>query len=98
MASPMKAIAAKCKDCIYDPLDNGRWTQQVEGCTSTDCALHEHRPVTAATKELRRQEKVANMSPEELEKYEAKREAARGRFDRNKMYRKVYGSSKAGSL
>ena len=96
MASPMKAIAAKCKDCIYDPLDAGRWTQQVEGCTSTDCALHEHRPVTSATKELRKQEKIANMTPEELVKYEAKREKARAGFKRNDTYRKVYGSSGIG--
>jgi hypothetical protein len=39
-----RAINAKCKDCIYDPVDFGTWRQQVEACTSTDCALWEHRP------------------------------------------------------
>jgi hypothetical protein len=39
-----KAINAKCKDCIFDPVGGGSWRQQVERCTSTDCALFEHRP------------------------------------------------------
>jgi len=39
-----KAINAKCKDCIYDPVDGGTWREQVQRCTSTDCALFEHRP------------------------------------------------------
>lgn len=35
-----KAIDAKCKDCIYDPLSGlGTWKQQVQGCTSKDCGL-----------------------------------------------------------
>ena len=39
-----QAIDAKCKDCIYDPLDDGTWRQQVEGCDITDCALWNYRP------------------------------------------------------
>ena len=35
-----KAIDAKCKDCIYDPLSGlGTWKQQVQGCTSKECGL-----------------------------------------------------------
>ena len=39
-----QAINAKCKDCIYDPLDRGTWRQQVEACTFIDCPLYEYRP------------------------------------------------------
>ena len=39
-----KAIEAKCRDCIYDPLDDGAWRQQVERCEITDCALYPYRP------------------------------------------------------
>ena len=41
-----KAINAKCRDCIYDPVDGGTWRQQVEACTSPDCALFQLRPVS----------------------------------------------------
>ncbi len=45
--SMRKAINAKCKDCIYDPKSGlGTWRQQVEGCTSTNCALYPLRPVS----------------------------------------------------
>jgi hypothetical protein len=44
--SSRKAINAKCKDCIYDPVDGGTWRQQVEACTSPDCALFQLRPVS----------------------------------------------------
>ena len=39
-----QAIAAKCKECTYDPLDDGTWKQQVQRCDITDCALHPYRP------------------------------------------------------
>ena len=42
--SRQQAIEAKCKDCIYDPLDDGTWRQQVERCEITDCALWNYRP------------------------------------------------------
>ena len=38
------AIEAKCKECIYDPLDDGTWRQQVEGCDLVDCSLWGYRP------------------------------------------------------
>ncbi len=42
-----KAINAKCKDCIYDPLSGlGSWRKQVEGCPSTSCSLYPFRPKT----------------------------------------------------
>lgn len=50
--SPRQAIAAKCKDCIYDPLSGlGTWLQQVTGCTSSDCALYPFRPLSSASEE-----------------------------------------------
>ena len=39
-----QAIAAKCKECTYDPLDDGTWRQQVEQCELTACALYPYRP------------------------------------------------------
>jgi len=40
-----KAIAAKCKECIYDELDQGTWRQQVKACGIESCALHPYRPM-----------------------------------------------------
>ena len=40
-----KAIAAKCKECIYDELDEGTWRQQVKACDIESCALHPYRPM-----------------------------------------------------
>ena len=39
-----QAIDAKCKECTYDPLDDGTWRQQVEQCELTACALYPYRP------------------------------------------------------
>ena len=39
-----QAIAAKCKECTYDSLDDGTWKQQVQRCDITDCALYPYRP------------------------------------------------------
>lgn len=43
--SRSKAIADKCKSCIYDPIARGAWREQVADCVSADCALHPVRPV-----------------------------------------------------
>lgn len=43
--SRVQAIAAKCKDCIYDPLERGAWREQVAACTLVHCALFPVRPV-----------------------------------------------------
>ena len=40
-----EAIEAKCKECIYDPLDDGTWRQQVKACAIDTCALHPYRPM-----------------------------------------------------
>ena len=45
MASLRKAIDAKCKDCIHDPLSGlGAWREQVQLCTVTSCPLWPVRP------------------------------------------------------
>ena len=44
------AVEAKCKDCIYDPLDVGTWRQQVSLCTSEGCPLCPVRPVSEVRK------------------------------------------------
>lgn len=40
-----KAIDAKCKDCIYDPVAPGTWRIQVFFCTVRTCPLYEVRPM-----------------------------------------------------
>jgi hypothetical protein len=40
------AINAMCKGCLYDPGNgNGAWREQVQACTSSNCALHAVRPL-----------------------------------------------------
>ena len=46
-----QAIAAKCRDCSYDPLAGGTWKQQTEGCNAPTCPLYPYRPRSAAGKE-----------------------------------------------
>ena len=40
-----EAIDAKCKECIYDPEEDGTWRQQVKACAIDSCALHPYRPM-----------------------------------------------------
>lgn len=45
MKSLRKAIDAKCKDCIHDPLSGlGAWREQVAKCAISSCPLWEVRP------------------------------------------------------
>jgi hypothetical protein len=39
-----RAVNAKCKDCIYDPLAGGTWRAQVAACTCVRCPLFAFRP------------------------------------------------------
>ena len=45
-----QAINAKCKDCIYDPLDTGTCLKQTELCTMEDCSLYPYRPIPQGSK------------------------------------------------
>jgi|TARA_R110002096_G_C14605202_1_gene723000 hypothetical protein len=45
-----RAINDKCKDCIYDPVEDGTWLKQVENCEIPTCPLWRVRPVTQASK------------------------------------------------
>ena len=78
--TPRKAIAEKCKDCIYDELDIGTCNFQIENCESIDCSLYEHRPLTNATQTRLKEERYQNTSPEERIKADKKAEEARKRF------------------
>lgn len=40
-----EAIDAKCKDCIFDECEPGRWRQQVAACTCITCPLYPVRPL-----------------------------------------------------
>jgi len=46
------AVNAKCKDCIYDRGTPGTWRMQVGLCTSSNCPLHDYRPLPENAAEL----------------------------------------------
>jgi|APSaa5957512622_1039677.scaffolds.fasta_scaffold198637_1 hypothetical protein len=84
MSIPKSVIAAKCENCIYDTLNGGSRLEQIEGCTSEGtCALWPYRPLTGKTRERLKEERIAAMSPEELDAHNRKREIARERFRKN---------------
>jgi hypothetical protein len=40
-----KAIDAKCKECLFDPIGgSGKWREQVGACTAYSCPLFGVRP------------------------------------------------------
>lgn len=80
--TPMKAIAAKCKECIYDEeaMGAGTMLQQIEDCTAPDCALFSLRPVTVKTRQKRRQAEIDAMTPEQLQEHEKRVKLAKERF------------------
>ncbi len=41
------AVAAKCADCIFDPLASGTKYQQIAACTVFECPLWPIRPLAA---------------------------------------------------
>ena len=82
--TPMKAIKAKCIDCIVDPIDKGTHIQQIENCTDTTCALHEHRPLTHRTKTFIKEKRIEAMSDIERQAYYNKAEIVRKRFMKNR--------------
>lgn len=47
-----RAIDAKCRECIHDPFARGTWREQVEGCSSSNCALHPFRPRSRARRNV----------------------------------------------
>ncbi len=48
-----QAINQMCKGCIYDSGAAGNWRQQVSACTSSNCPLFPHRPVSTTDKRKR---------------------------------------------
>ncbi len=77
-----QAIHAFCKMCIYDEgsLGAGTWRKQTTDCTSHDCPLYDYRPLDITAKNERTAERVANMTPEQLAKREAKAQAFKERI------------------
>jgi hypothetical protein len=65
MTSLRKAIDAKCKECIYDPCQNGTWRQQVEACTSPSCPLFSVRPLPIANNSSNLVEKYGELAQNE---------------------------------
>ena len=48
MPSYKKAINAMCRQCLYDPEQEGAWREQVTACTDYRCALYSVRPITTS--------------------------------------------------
>jgi hypothetical protein len=63
--SPKRAIADHCKGCIYDHHCSGNWREQVEACAITNCDLYDHRPLTAKTTALLRENLLASLPDHE---------------------------------
>lgn len=61
-----QAINAKCRDCIYDPLDTGTAAQQIACCVDSHCPLHSVRPITTKIIPLRLLE-AQHVTPAQLD-------------------------------
>jgi len=59
MKSLRAAINAKCKECIYDPIGDGNWRQQVMACMSPECPLYSVRPVSTPETPKQRAKRLA---------------------------------------
>jgi hypothetical protein len=82
--TPLKAIHQHCYSCIVDDRHgNGTKHEQTTNCTSYQCDLYEHRPITSAEKSRRNAEKLKDMSKAELEVYEANRAEKAAVFRKN---------------
>jgi hypothetical protein len=58
------AINAMCKGCLYDPGNgNGAWREQVQGCSSSNCALHSVRPLPVKARKSHQDERSATLAP-----------------------------------
>ena len=58
------AINAMCKSCLYDPGNgNGPWREQVEGCSSSNCALHSVRPLPVRAKKPAKDARPLHLGP-----------------------------------
>ena len=58
------AINAMCKSCLYDPGNgNGPWREQVQGCSSSNCALHSVRPLPVKAKKAGNDARPVQLGP-----------------------------------
>ena len=55
-------LNAKCAECIYDPLGDGTWRQQVAACTNRSCPLWTVRPIP----EQRNEKQTAPSQPQKV--------------------------------
>jgi hypothetical protein len=83
--TPSKAIADKCKDCIYDESNGGTWREQTENCTVTKCPLYEHRPISLGAKKAISNEKFNALSDDEKEAEITRRKQIGERLQKNKL-------------
>lgn len=61
-------IDAMCKRCLYDPGNgNGGWRKQVQGCSSSNCALHPVRPLPIKARKSVKDTLIGTSGPDGLE-------------------------------
>ena len=79
-----EAIAAKCRDCLYDDKASGTWRQQVSACHLTDCPLWRVRPLAGGVPDCIRARDASRLPDDwrDLSHEEAVRIVA-GRIDAN---------------
>ncbi len=63
--SAKQAIKKHCRGCIYDPLAGGTCAEQIDKCPITHCELYNHRPLTAKTRHINRENYLASLTPAE---------------------------------
>jgi hypothetical protein len=56
-----EAIAAKCRDCLYDDRASGTWRHQVSACHLTDCPLWRVRPLAGGVPDFIRARDAARL-------------------------------------
>jgi len=56
-----EAIAAKCRDCLYDDRASGTWRQQVSACHLTGCPLWPVRPLAGGVPDFIRARDAARL-------------------------------------
>jgi hypothetical protein len=56
-----EAIAAKCRECLYDDKAAGTWRRQVSACHLTDCPLWRVRPLAGGVPDFIRARDAARL-------------------------------------
>ena len=88
------AIAAKCRECVHDPIAAGTWREQVAVCGCSDCPLWRYRPLpnnAPAWITARDPDRFANLPHDEAIHSLRGKSAAKGNGDAVQAIRRGYG-------